>query len=395
MSDSIRTATASETPLQLMPDRPPALLREIGSGELVPLADFSPEALKTIEQISRSVSPDDAVSGEFFGAPAMRQLSERLDRTLQSVRTDEMGDKGAEIVLGIQRDFASLRLDAVRDELTGKGSVLKRAVIALPVVGKYFSAFGRMRKLHKPVLEHLDRMKQDGEILLGKLKGVLVESDRQYEAVEAAVNDFSLWLAGGQQAWIRLRDEYRAEAQSLQGSNDIQRIARLRDRAEWLDSFASGLVELRMAHLGFIASLPQVRMTQKAARIEIQNTLRGIFLDTPRIKMAIRTMASLRQINRARETSGARKKMANDLARLSADISGIAYHQALTSEGDFTDSLSTVNYVIDRVVTAVDKGLEIREANMASRAEAIRSLDEAYSRFTSGFRDSAVRGLVR
>lgn len=369
----------------------PALRAELAGHEVISLADFTDAERKTIAQISASVSLADTVSTEFFAAPPLKKLSDQLDRTLQGVRTDELGDKGANIVIGIRKQFDTLRLDKVKQEIANGESLLAR----LPLVGGWFSAFQYMRANHAKVAEHLEALKQESEILLGKLKGVLVTSDRQYEATAQAIDEFALWLAGGQQAWLRLRDEYRATLTNIEGTTDMRRLATMRDTAEALDSFATTLVELRIAHLGFIADLPQIRMAQKAARIEVQNTLRSIFLDLPRIKNAMRTMASLRQLSKASATSKVRKGMSQDLARLSAELSGAAYQQALASEGDFDSDVATANYVMDTVVGAIDKGLETREANADKRDAAIKSLDESYARFVNSLRASAQRGLAR
>lgn len=369
----------------------PVLRTELSGQEIISLRNLTEIQQRTINQISQSVSLSDTVSTEFFAAPPLKRLSEQLDRTLQGVRTDELGDKGADIVIGVRKQFQSLKLDKVKQEIMNGESFIAR----IPVLGKYFSAFQYMRANHTTVTAHLDAFKQESEILLGKLKGVLSTSDQQYEATEQAIDDFALWLAGGQQAWLRLREEYRTELAAMDGSTDLRRLARMRDMAEGLDSFAAMLVELRIAHLSFIADLPQIRMAQKAARIEIQNTLRTIFMDLPRIKNAMRTMCSLRQLAKAGATSKVRRDMANDLARLTADMTGVVYQQALSSEGDFDSSVQAVDYVMNSVVGTINKGLEIRDANAEKRLAAVQALDGAYNRFVGSLRESAQRGLAR
>lgn len=371
-------------------DEPPTLRRELEDSDLIPIDTFGEAQSLQVAQISASVSLDDSASTEFFAAPPMKRLSEQIERTLGGIRTDELGDRGSQIILSVRKDFASLRLDKVRDEIRGKRGLLAR----LPLVGEYFSAFQRMRAMHKPVLAHLDQTRRDAEILLGKLKSVLAVSDQQYQATEEAIDEFALWLAGGQRAWLRMRDEYRDEFEAASRTRDHKRLASLRDRAESLDSFAAILVDLRIAHLGFIASLPQIRMAQKAARIEVQNTLRAIFMDLPRIKQAVRTMASLRQIAQASESAKAQKQMAQDLARLSADMTGAVYTAALASEGDFDGGVQTLDYVINTVVGTIDRGLAIREENVAKRDAAVQAVNAAHARFVNSLHASANRGLT-
>jgi uncharacterized protein YaaN involved in tellurite resistance len=369
----------------------PALRVEIGGQDLVPVGELDDRQRLAVKQIADSVALGSTESTDFFAAPVLKRLSSQLDRTLGSVRTDDVGDRGAEILLSVRNDFARLHLEDVKKELlTGKGTLAR-----LPVVGNCFSAFARMRAKHKPVLDHLEKTRQEAEAQLGRLKSVLVTSDQQYAATEEAIDGFSLWLAGGQQAWLRMRDEYRAEAVAATAGTDIKRLARLRDMAESLDAFAASLVELRIAHLGFIASLPQIRMAQKAARIEVQNTLRTIFLDLPRIKQAVQTMAALNQIAKASANSKAQKQMGQDLARLSAEMAGAVYTQALASEGDFDSSVQTVEYVMNTVVGAIDHGLTIRDENVAKRDAAVQAVNAAQERFASSLRAAAGRGLDR
>jgi uncharacterized protein YaaN involved in tellurite resistance len=369
----------------------PALRVEIASEYLVPLDAFDAQQRRVVQQIDASVSLDDTESTDFFAGPVLKRLSDQLDRTLSSVRTDDVGDKGAAILLSVRDDFNSLRLPDVKAELLN-GKAWKAR---LPVIGGYFSAFVHMRAMHRPVLEHLEKIKLEAETQLGRLRSVLVASDQQYVATEEAIDGFSLWLAGGQQAWLRMRREYRAEAEAAVGGSDLKRLARLRDKAERLDAFAASIVELRIAHLGFIASLPQIRMAQKAARIEVQNTLQTIFLDLPKIKAAVQTMCALNQIAKASENSGVRKQMAQDLARLSADMTAAVYTKALASEGDFDGGVQTVEYIMTTVVGAIDQGLGIRDENIAKRDAAIQRVDAAQERFTASLRASAARGLAR
>ena len=371
----------------------PVLRQELASESLVVLTGFTDEQKRQVAQIAAGVSLDESVSTEFFAAPPLKRLSEQMDKTLDGVRVDDVGDEGAKIILSVRKCFQNLELEKVRRELLDGPSMLAR----LPWVGPRFSAFRAMRAGQEDFKAQMTKAEQKSNILLGKLKSVLSTSDQQYASIEQAIDEFALWLAGGQQAWLRMRDEYNAElrAASVGGELNVKQVARLRDRADSMDSFAAMLVQLRMAHLGFIASLPLVRMTQKAARIEVQNTLRSIFLDLPRIKSAVRTLVSLRQIEKAGASSREQQAMSRDLSRLTADLAGTAYSKALTSEGDFDEGVAAVTYVMDTVVGAVDRGLAIRDENMAKREAAMQAMDAAYERFASSLKASASRGLAR
>ena len=352
--------------------------------ELVDVSRLEPAARQQVAIIAQSVTARDSNTVATFGAGPQRKLSGFLDQLLAGTRAEDIGLAG-ELVTELATSIKALDLPAVKREVDGQRSLLA----SLPVVGKYYSALRRFRAMQKTVVEHLAAIERKAETHLGKLKASNAGLDRLLDATESNLRELETWVAGGQQALVRMRSELEAERAGLADVHDPVALAKLRDTAEQVDAFETRLVRMHVAFTRGVLSIPQVRIAQQAGRIEIQNTLDTILFDLPDLKSAIVRVAALHQISRAGDAAAARRKIGQDLQQIGIDALDQAYTKAKQTQGDMGADVALLSQMGDKILATLDRGVAIDRENRVKREQAVEQLGEVRLRLMEGLRSHA------
>ena len=362
----------------------PVLANEVSQGQLVPLNKLDPAQQRQALEISKSVSVRDSNGIATFGAAPQRKLGAFLDRLLAGISTNDTGVAG-ELVVELSRGIKAMRLGDVKKEAEGDPSWLAR----LPWVGGYFSAFRRFRAMHTAVLKHLNEIEAKANIDLGKLKANNSELDKLLVGTEENLRELELWIVGGQQALLGMRDEFERTRSVVADSGDAMKLVMLRDMAEQINAFETRLVRMQIAFSRGLLSIPKIRTTQQAGRIEIQNTLDSLLFDLPEFKSAIVTVAALRQISKANETTAARRRLARELGEIGMEALDHAYTSAKQSQGDMADDVASLSRLADKMVLIVEKGAELDRDNRSKRAEAVGQIQDINRHLVEGLRSAS------
>jgi len=378
----------TDQPLEVAVPALPRLALHVAATDIVDVGRLDEARRQQVAVIAASVSASDSNTVATFGAGPQRKLSGFLDQLLAGTRADEIGTAGA-LVAELATDLKKLDLPAMKREAEGRAGLLAR----LPLVGKYYSALQRFREMHKQVTEHLAAIEQRAETHLGKLKAGNAAMDRLLDATEANLRELQVWIAGGQQALLRLRAGFEAERLSLLSERDALRMAKLRDTAEQINAFETRLVRMQVAFTRGILSVPQIRTAQQAGQIEIQNTLDTILFDLPDLKGAIVRVATLHQISRAGEATAARRRIARELQEIGVDALDRAYTTAKATQGDMAADVESLGRVADRMLATIDRGLAIDGENRAKRDVAVEQLGDLRQRLLDGLRAHADQAL--
>lgn len=374
----------------LMAAEPPALALQLAPADLIDASRFDQGQRQQVEVIAASVSVNDSNAIATFGAAPQRKLSGFLDQLLAETRADEIGVAGA-LVTELATDIKALDLPAVKRETEGKPGLLA----GVPLIGKYYSAVRRFRALHAKIADHLAEIERRADTHLGRLKAGNAGLDKLLDATEANLRELQVWVAGGQQALLRMRAAFEAERAALADSRDPVRFARLRDMAEQINAFETRLVRMHVAFTRGILAVPQIRTAQQAGRIEIQNTLDTILFDLPDLKAAIIRVAALNQISRANDATAARRRIGRELQQIGIEALDQAYTAAKRTQGDMAGDVETLGLMTEKMLATIDKGLQIDRENHARRAQAVQQLGEVRQRLLEGLRahaDQVVEG---
>ena len=359
----------------------PSLANQIPASDLIDVAHFDDPRRRQMAEIAAGVSINDSNTIAVFGAAPQRRLSSFLDQLLHGAKTDEIGIAG-ELVVELATDIKALNLPSLKREAEGRGHMLA----SLPVVGKYFSSFRRFRAMQTQVTTHLGQIEQRADTHLARLKASNAGLDKLLDATEENLRELQVWVAAGQQALLRMRDEFVAARDALRQERDAVKLTRLRDMGEQINAFETRLVRMHVAFTRGILAVPQIRIAQQAGRIEIQNTLDTVLFDLPDLKAAIVRVAALNQITRASEATRARRRITRELQSIGIDALDRAYTTAKTTQGDMAGDVANLAQVTERMMGILDRGMQIDQDNRGKREEAIRQLGDVRTRLIEGLR---------
>jgi uncharacterized protein YaaN involved in tellurite resistance len=359
----------------------PDLANQMPQTDLIDVSRFDDTSRKQVMEIATGVSIADSNSIAVFGAAPQRKLSGFLDQLLQGAKAEDIGVAG-ELVVELATDLKALNLPAMKAEAEGKGGF----VTGLPVVGKYFSQIKRFRAMHQQVTTHLAQIEQRADTHLAKLKANNAALDKLLDATEENLRELERWVAGGQQALLRMREEFKARREELKNERDPVKLTRLRDMGEQINAFETRLVRMHVAFTRGILAIPQIRIAQQAGRIEIQNTLDTVLFDLPDLKAAIVRVAALNQISRATEATQARRRITQELQEIGVDAMDRAYTTAKATQGDMGNDVANLARVTEKMLGVLDRGVQIDQENRVKRDEAIKQLGDVRTRLIDGLR---------
>ena len=364
----------------------PVLRYELQADRQIDLNKFSEEQKARINQIASSVSFSDTNSLMSFGADAQRQLSQHLDQLLEGMRTSEAGRAG-EITIALATTLKDLNLPKIKQEVAGQSSLAEQFG-KIPFVGEWFSALRALQQNHKKITEHLNAIEQKSQAQLTTLRSTNEKLDRLVQASIEHIKNMELYMAAGQILIKRARLEFEKKRVTVEQSRDVVEIAKLRDFAEQINAFETRIVRMHIAHSQSIVSVPEIRATQTAATIEMNNVMDSILFDLPGLKRAIITVAALAETAKASKATDARRALSRELGGIGSDQLQDAYLKAKNSQGDFAADVAALSQSADKLLQTIALGRRLDIENADKREKSINDLNALNRKFTDGLLES-------
>jgi uncharacterized protein YaaN involved in tellurite resistance len=383
----VDTKSAVIAPLGAMP----SLANQLTDSQLIPLDQFEDARRKRVTEIAETVSVTDSNSIMTFGAEPQRRMNAFLDEMLKGLRTDETGAAG-ELILELASAIKGINLPKMKRELSGQEGIAGM-LAALPLVGGYWSALRHFHETRKDICEHLDRIEKKASVEMGRLQAENAAADARARETLTNLRDLQTYLAAGQVALVKARDEFassKASIETMQPADPVQ-FSSLRDMAEQINAFETRLLRMNIAIADAMVALPQIRTTQEAARIEIRNIMDAMLFDMPRLKSAVLQVAALNQINKAAASTEARRRVAREIGQIGADALDQAYTNAKLSQGGGADDVAVLETIANRLLDTIAKGTKIGEENRGRREEAQQRIEALKGRLVEGLREGVTQ----
>ena len=358
-----------------------ALKFELRPEQQMDLSKLTSEQTARVNQIMASVSFNDTNSLVSFGADAQRELSQHLDALLEGIRTSDAGRAG-EVTIALATTIKDLNLPKVKAEMESGG--VADHLGRLPIVGGWFSALRALQQNHKKITDHLAAIEQKAQTQLETLRAMNDKLDRLVESGIVHVKERERYMAAVRILIKRARVEFEHRRARAEASRDVIEITRLRDFAEQVNAFETRIVRIHLAHSRSITSVPEIRASQTAAVIEMNNLMDGILFDLPELKRAILRVASLERTMQASKDAQARRDLTRELGSIASDQLQDAYLKAKDSQGDFAADVAALSQSADKLLETIELGRRIDAANVAKREQAIADLTSVNSKFKDG-----------
>jgi len=365
----------------------PELANSMPENQKINLAKFDEAQRTRINQIVSTVGELDSAAVTSFGAEKQMQMNDFLDDLLKGIRTSEVGEAGA-ITLDLARHIKGLNLAEMKKEFEG-GDWVANSFGKLPFVGKYASALRCFQLNHAEVVKYLQEIQDRAQREMGKLAATNTKLDQLVDRTLENLKDLELHLAAGQSILMRSKARFAAKQVELAQSSDQVALMKLRDDAEQINAFEARLLRMHIGFTDAILSVPQIRLTQEAARIEARNIMDTILFDLPRLKSAILRVASLKQIVDASKETEARREITRQIGSIGSDMLDEAYTKAKQSQGDGIEDVAMLAQTADKLLETIAKGIRIDEENRQKRQASEQQLGEIKTKLLEGLHENA------
>lgn len=388
-SNEQRTATLTGTGLSLIP----ALTFELQPAHMMDLSKLSSDQVTRVNQIVTSVSFVDTNSLLTFASDAQQALTSHLDELLTGVRTSETGRAG-EITVALATTLKDLHLPDVQEEIKKTGGK-PSGLGSVPIIGGWFSALRALREKSKKITDHLGEIEVKAQASMTGLRAWNDKLDRLVDASIQHIRDLELYMAAGQVVVKRARVEFQERAEIANQSKDMVEITRVRDFGERLNAFEARMVRIHLAYTQSIVTVPEIRATQTANFIELNNLMDSIMFDLPRLKSAILRVSALGKIAAASNETKMRENFRRNLDGIASDQLQATYLAAKESQGDFAADVAALSQSADKLLETIRLGEKLDQQNAQKRTKAIEDLSALRTRFKDGLIEAGNRFVAQ
>ncbi|HEY6874162.1 MAG TPA: toxic anion resistance protein [Geobacteraceae bacterium] len=365
----------------------PELANAMTESQKINLAKFDEAQRTRINQIVACVGELDSAAVTSFGAEKQIQMNAFLDELLKGIRTSEVGEAGA-ITLDLARHIKGMNLPEVKKEVEG-GDWVANSFGKLPLVGKYVSALRCFQLNHAEVIKYLQEIQDRAQREMGKLAATNTKLDQLVDRTIENLKDMEFYLAAGQSILMRAKAQFAAKQAELAQSTDQLALMKLRDGAEQINAFETRILRMHIGFTDALLSVPQIRLTQEAARIEARNIMDTILFDLPRLKSAILRVAALKQITDASKETEARREITRQIGAIGSDMLDEAYTKAKESQGSGAEDVAMLAQTADKLLETIAKGVRLDEENRQKRQATEQQLGEIKTKLLDGLQANA------
>ncbi len=362
----------------------PVLVHALADNDLVDTSDFNAEQRTKVAEYASLVNFKDTNSILLYAAQPQQRISDFMNSLLADVKSEDVGIAG-DLAIELGNGIDSLKIEKIKRELEDGG-----LVGSIPFIGPWLvRSFGASKYFYhrkEKFLTQIDRVIVRAEDRKHELVKNNAKLDTLVENVEDHINELELWIAGGEQALVRGRQEFEDQKSSID-INDTLEAARLIDFADQINAFETRLMRLKAFYTESIIAIPQIRATQQAGKIEIQNIADSMLFDLPRLKNAVIRVGALLNIQKAQAEDDKRREASQKIAEIGADMLDQAYTSAKESQGNITAEVEALSSVSQKLLDTLKKGIEIDRENATKRAEASQKLVEVKNTLTQAMKD--------
>ena len=363
----------------------PALANAMTDDRKINLAKFDDGQRQKISDIvSTAGSGLDSTFVDNYGVAPQQNFNSFLDQLLQGIKTNEVGYAG-ELTIELAKQIKAMNLPKMKEEAEG-GDWLGK----IPIVGKWASAIHHFQLVHEEILKHIKEIEDKATRRRGELVAMNSKLDQLAERSIGNLGELELYLAAGQAILMRARADFNKKKDEIMKVNDPVALTRLRDSAEQINAFEARLLKMHVAFTRSMASIPEIRINQEAARIEARNILDTLLFDLPSLKSAIIRVASLNTIIKASKEDEARREITRQIGTIGSDALDEAYTRAKQSQGSGAEDVAALAATADKLLETIAKGVKFDEENRQKRETAEAQLGDIKNKLVDGLRANAM-----
>ncbi len=323
----------------------------------IPVTDLSPEEQKQVDDIASKLDVKDAAAVMAFGAGTQQKMAEFSERTLESVKTKDMGEVG-DMITNLIGELKNFDVD---ENEKGLFAFFKKGANKLQNMKTKYSKVETNVKTIQNELEKRQVVLLKDVDLLNKL----------YDLNLKYFKELSLYILGGKKKLEEIRNGELVEAQKKAAESGLPEDAqKAKDIAAQCDRLEKKLYDLELSKTIALQTGPQIRMVQSSDTAMAEKIQSTIVNTIPLWKNQMVIAIGIEHSSQAAKAEREVNDMTNALLRKNADALKVAtIESAKESERGIVD-IETLKHTNEQLISTLDEVLRIQEEGKQKRAAA-------------------------
>ena len=299
-----------------------------------------------------------------YGVGTQKKMADFSDKTLDSVRTKDLGEMGQEIT-GL---IAQLKgFDPTAEQPKGlMGFFRKQSNKIQELNARYTSIEKNVDNISTELQKHQVQLLKDIDML-----------DRMYELNSTYFKELTMYVLAGKKKLDQVRSVDLPAAQAKAAETGLAEDAQAaRDLQQQCDRFEKRLYDLELTRQVAIQTAPQIRLVQNSNAVMAEKIQSTVVNTIPLWKNQMVIALGVEHATQAAEAQRAVSDMTNDLLKKNADQLKVAtVTAAKESERGIVD-IETLQHTNEQLISTLDEVMAIQQEGHAKRIAAEAQLAE-------------------
>ncbi len=299
-----------------------------------------------------------------YGVGTQKKMADFSDKTLDSVRTKDLGEMGQEIT-GL---IAQLKgFDPNEEQPKGlMGFLHKQSNKIQELNARYTSIEKNVDSISTELQKHQVQLLKDIDML-----------DRMYDLNSTYFKELTMYVLAGKKKLDQVRSVDLPAAQAKAAETGLAEDAQAaRDLQQQCDRFEKRLYDLELTRQVAIQTAPQIRLVQNSNAVMAEKIQSTVVNTIPLWKNQMVIALGVEHATQAAEAQRAVSDMTNDLLKKNADQLKVAtVTAAKESERGIVD-IETLQHTNEQLISTLDEVMAIQQEGHAKRIAAEAQLAE-------------------
>ena len=337
---------------------------------------LSPEELKQVEEFSKKIDISNTKAIMNYGVGTQKKMSDFSEKTLDSVRTKDMGEVG-DMVTGLITELKNFDVD---EEEKGFFSIFKKGSNKMTEVkAKYAKVETNVDQIARELEKHQVQLLKDIEVL-----------DKMYDLNLAYFKELSMYILAGKKRLKDVRENELAEAQRKAAESGLPEDAQAaKDLAAQCDRFEKKLYDLQLTRTVAMQTGPQIRMIQSSDTVMAEKIQSTIVNTIPLWKSQMVIAIGIEHANQAAKAEQEVTNMTNELLKKNANkLKQATVESAKSAERGIVD-IETLKHTNEMLISTMDEVIAIQTEGKQRRAAAENELSQIEAQLREKLRQAS------
>ena len=321
------------------------------------MTELTEEEQKQVDDIADKLDVTDAAAVMAFGAGTQQKMAEFSERTLESVRTKDMGEVG-DMITNLVGELKNFDVD---ENEKGLFAFFKKGANKIQnIKTKYSKVETNVKTIQNELEKRQVTLLKDVDLL-----------NKLYDLNLKYFKELSLYILGGKKKLEEIRNGELVEAQKKAAESGLPEDAqRAKDIAAQCDRLEKKLYDLELSKTIALQTGPQIRMVQSSDTAMAEKIQSTIVNTIPLWKNQMVIAIGIEHSSQAAKAEREVNDMTNALLKKNADKLKVAtIESAKESERGIVD-IETLKHTNEQLISTLDEVLRIQEEGKQKRAAA-------------------------